>query len=303
MSSQLAIFSHVAIDAVRLPGSKGITEAVGGAGAYAAVGAALASTDGGDPLLVAGVGETQRLFFEKWCGDRGIASGALFRVPYSVPITLVEYRDEQNRREIPLLGLKHFEDATPLPNRVTDAQFDDVTYAFVFHDEDPEFWRQMRDWSERVGVKVGWELSLDACKSSKLAAVKDISSGCEVIFLNLEESELLLGTHDEEQISKAFSEFETTVVLHDASRPVRVWSHGEYFEVPVVRGVNAIDPTGGGNSFCGAILERLKTGDDLRAAVEYGCAVAAFVVSVRGVPVNDSENVKCIRAMRATLTQ
>lgn len=41
---------------------------------------------------------------------------------------------------------------------------------------------------------------------------------------------------------------------------------GETWEVPAVEGVEAVDPTGCGNAFCGAFLASLLAGESLRDA-------------------------------------
>lgn len=302
MKNKLGVFSHIAIDAVRWRDATEVLESIGGAGAYAAVGAALASQEEDQPILVAGVGATQRMFFEWWCSEHAVDSAGLFRIPYSVPITLVCYRAEQDRTEVPLLGLDHFVSATPLPMCVSDEILAGMSWAYVFHNEASDFWMHIDTWRKSHHVKVGWEVAKDACSPEKLTRVMDIASTCHVVFLNREEAQALLGSSDEEDVSKGLSRFATTVVLHDGPHPVRVWSREGYFEVPVSEGVKVIDPTGGGNAFCGAVLARLNTGSSLVEAVRFGCAVSAYVIGVRGAPTVDSCNRQVIFEAYAKLS-
>ena len=59
---------------------------------------------------------------------------------------------------------------------------------------------------------------------------------------------------------------------------------GETWEVPACAGVDAVDPTGCGNAFCGGFLASWRAGESLCDAGVWGCVAASFLLEVQAVP-------------------
>ncbi|GAA1733557.1 carbohydrate kinase family protein [Aeromicrobium alkaliterrae] len=57
---------------------------------------------------------------------------------------------------------------------------------------------------------------------------------------------------------------------------------GTRFDVPAIAGVEAVDPTGVGDSFRGGFLAGLAAGLDLTTCAQIGCTIAASVVETTG---------------------
>ena len=67
-------------------------------------------------------------------------------------------------------------------------------------------------------------------------------------------------------------------VLKKASQGVEVFQDDRRTLVGAVPDIDAVDPTGAGDSFAGALLSCLARGQDLIEATVWGCAVASFAI-------------------------
>lgn len=72
-------------------------------------------------------------------------------------------------------------------------------------------------------------------------------------------------------------------ILKKASQGIEIFQEGRRTLVSAVPGINAIDPTGAGDSFLGALLSALARDDDLIQATVWGCAVASFSIERFGI--------------------
>ena len=59
------------------------------------------------------------------------------------------------------------------------------------------------------------------------------------------------------------------------------WADGRSFHQPAPK-VEAVDTTGAGDTFCGALAARLRAGDDLDRAVRYGVVAGALAAMKPG---------------------
>lgn len=75
----------------------------------------------------------------------------------------------------------------------------------------------------------------------------------------------------------------STFILKKASQGVEIFQPDRRTLVSAVPGINAIDPTGAGDSFLGALLSALSREDDLIQATVWGCAVASFAIERFGI--------------------
>lgn len=296
----IAIFSHVALDVISWHDNENIKESIGGAGAYAAVGAALvnrlpvANSNKIMPVLVAGVGETQFPYFASWCLNHKISDQGLFKIPISAPITKVLYFQEQNRQETSLLGSEHFLEATPMPKHLPSNVY--ISHAYLFHDVSENYWNTFLQWKQVSKAKFVWEISSDACSPEFLDAVIQYAESCTLLLINLTEAKQLFNVNNLTEVLKLLTSLPCPVVLHDGSSGSWLMESSNCVHIGVVPGITVADPTGGGNSFSGATTACLAHGLHLVDAVRVGSAVAAYVISHDGVPDVTCSAVKWIEA-------
>ena len=75
-----------------------------------------------------------------------------------------------------------------------------------------------------------------------------------------------------------------SVFIHKrASRGVELFEDGRRTTISAVPHVDALDPTGAGDSFIGAALSALAIGCDLIQAAVWGCAAASFAIERFGI--------------------
>jgi ribokinase len=101
-------------------------------------------------------------------------------------------------------------------------------------------------------------------------------ASCDIVVPNEHEVALLGG------VDRLLASGVTTVVVTRGAAGVTVTeSAGSSWSVPAFQ-VDAVDTTGAGDAFCGALASRLAAGADLRAAVRYAAAAGALATTVAG---------------------
>jgi sugar/nucleoside kinase (ribokinase family) len=281
---KIAILSHVVIDEIDQPGEAGPVEQVGGAGAYAAVGASLVSAPG-RTLIVSGVGRADRSAVTAWATSRGIDPDGLFDVDEHSPRTRIEYFVDGDRVETPIYGLEHFDAHTPLPRHVPGSPAS-LAGTYLFHAHEAPYWDQVAQLRRAVSTPILWEISRDSCLPAHLARVRELAATIDVLSINVAEAKALL-ERDEAELPDALADLAPMVLLRAGERG-SVLIHGRTrVEVPAVP-VVAVDPTGGGNSYSGAFIAAYAETGAPAAAARAATAAAAIVVGTAGTPeVND----------------
>jgi adenosine kinase len=111
--------------------------------------------------------------------------------------------------------------------------------------------------------------------------IRDLVDGAAYLFSNDYEAALI-------QTKTGWSEDEVqqrvgTRVVTRGKDGVTVYpSDGPAVEVPAIPGVDAVDPTGVGDSFRGGFLAGVAAGLDLERSAQVGCTIAASVVETTG---------------------
>lgn len=113
----------------------------------------------------------------------------------------------------------------------------------------------------------------------------------QILSINAHEAAMLIGwtggKEDERLPRIAAAELRglgpETILIKRASQGVEVFERGRGVHVSAVPGIRAVDPTGAGDAFSGALLSVLARGCDLIAAARWGCAVASFTVEGYGI--------------------
>lgn len=103
------------------------------------------------------------------------------------------------------------------------------------------------------------------------ALVKD----CEFFFMNLNEFQTLYEgriTHEE---------YKKALFVTESSGGCSIYSQGEAWKLPA-EGVAEVDPTGAGDTFCGATLTAMAAGADATDAALEGMCLAALCVRSQG---------------------
>lgn len=295
--NRVAIVSHVVVDEVHRPGEVGSLEQIGGAGAYAAVGASL-SGPADQALIVSGVGRDDRPTIEDWARSRGIDAGGLFDVDQHSPRTRIAYFDDGERVETPVFGIEHFDAHTPLPRHIP-VPATDLAGTYLFHAHEDPYWGDVAAWRPSVTSPVLWEISRDSCEPRHLSRVRDLAATVDVLSLNLTEARELLG-RDIDELPDALADLAPVVVLRSGERGSLVIQGSTRLDVPALR-VAAIDPTGGGNSYSGAFLTVYAATGDLAVAACTAAAAAAVVVSTAGTPAVDDDARAAVSASASTL--
>lgn len=289
---RVAVLSHVVRDIVMRPGRADV-EQVGGAGAYAAVGAALASEHGDRPVLVAGTGRADLDLLREWAVVRNIDPAGLFVVGERGPTTEVVYRDDADRTETPRFGLEHFIAHTPLPEHVPDPAIDGL---YLFHNSEPDYWDAVeRHRGERHGGQVAlWEIAADACLPELLPEVVRAAGLVDALVINLLEACDLFGSTDLDAVFRSTAALAPIVLVHHGTAGSKLFTPDGVHDIGIRR-VFAIDVTGGGNSFAGAFLQGLVDGRGPVAAARLAASTAAEVVASAGAPLVTSAQRSAVR--------
>lgn len=274
-----AVLSHIVIDEVHPAEGEAHTE-VGGAGAYAAVGAALAG-EPGSSLLVSGTGSADLPELAAWCEERGIDPSGLFVVGRHGPRTRIDYRPDGEREETPVHGLDHFDAHTPLPGHIPAGT--DLAALYLFHAAEEDYWERIARHRAASAVPALWELSALAAVPELLPAVREHAALVDAISLNRTEALRLFEAGGVADAIAALREFGTLAVLRLGEEGSVVIEGARVTRVPAAP-VRVADPTGGGNSYSGAFIAALAaSGDPVRAAC-VAAAAAGVVIAGRGAP-------------------
>ncbi|WP_223693862.1 carbohydrate kinase family protein [Leifsonia poae] len=276
-----AILSHIVIDEIRTPASEEPVVEVGGAGAYAAVGASLAGSPGSS-ALVAGIGRDDQESLSAWCRDREIDPAGLFVVSEASPRTRIEYFADGERVETPVYGLEHFHAHTPLPRHIP-YEPDRIAAVYLFHAHEDAYWAEVADYRPAFGGPLLWEISSDSCLPEHLATVRERLAFVDVLSLNRTEALSLFGVATVDEVTRLLGGLGIPVLLRLGSEGSLVIDGDDVHRVSPVT-VTVADPTGGGNSYSGAFLASYASSGDLGAAASVAAAAASLVISQPGAP-------------------
>jgi sugar/nucleoside kinase (ribokinase family) len=280
-----AILSHVIIDDVEHADGSTETGHPGGAGTYAAAGAALLA-EPGQVGIVASVGATEWDALAAEFRRLGVSTDSLTSVASPTPRSLLRYFADGEREEIPRHGQDHFNAMTPLPKDISQ-EWDALQGLYVFHDSDQQFWTDIRSYTSEHPLTVLWEVSADACRPDNWEAVAVILESVDIFSINRSEALALCGTDSLPTAAARLRGTGATVLLRlgeNGSMGLR----GDETVCVLPAASVVVDPTGGGNSYSGAALvAHIESRGDLEMTVRLASSAASRIISQFGLPDTD----------------
>jgi sugar/nucleoside kinase (ribokinase family) len=282
MSTALGVLAHVVVDVLSESGQSKAREYLGGAGMYASLGLRMSSHK--RVIVSSGVGadfvDGQADFFARWELD---LVGLEVRSELT-PRTIVSYLPDGNRRESSALGDEHFTSMAPrLSNLVdTGAQFSGL---YVFRESTAPGWLDLSTFRGATGCAVLWELSALDRGPGGWGRIKNLLSGVDIVWLNVDEGEALLGSRNPAVIGGCLLGHGARVVI------LRAGSSGSYVAdssgllhiTPAPVSI-LVDPTGAGNAFSGAFLGAWIASGSIEHAGRTASAAASFIMEQFGPP-------------------
>lgn len=252
------VLSHVIIDDLRFAGGGGRRGVLGGAGSYAAAGLRLAAQPVEQVGIACGVGEDfPASKHAAWFRENDIDTAGLERRDRRTPRSSVVYRAEDARTETPAFGSEHFARMAPRADRLPPAYRDARGY-YVFQDHAAAFWRGAAALRAGTGAAVLWELHAAAAEPDCWPAVAARLAQVDLVSLNLAEGRRLCGRQDPQAIVARLLETGVGGVALRLGAAGALLARGpaECWRIPAWP-APAVDVTGAGNAFGGALLAGL----------------------------------------------
>lgn len=255
-----AVLSHVIIDDLRLAGGGERRGALGGAGSYAAAGLRLAARPAEGVGIACGVGDdfaASGAGYAAWFHDNRIDTAGLERRGRRTPRSRVVYHAEDARTETPAFGRAHFARMAPRADRLPPAYRRARGY-YVFQDHAAAIWRGVAELRDATGAVVLWELHAAAAEPECWPAVAARAAEVDLVSLNLAEGRRLCGRDDPQAIvARLLATGVGGVALRlGAAGALLARGPAECWRIPAWP-APAVDVTGAGNAFGGALLAGL----------------------------------------------
>lgn len=273
------VLSHVIIDDLRFVGGGERRGVLGGAGSYAAAGLRLAARPAERVGIACGVGEDfPASEYAAWFRENRIDAAGLEPRGRRTPRSRVVYRAEDARTETPAFGGAHFARMAPDAGRLPPAYRRGRGY-YLFQDHAAPFWRAGARLREETGGVVLWELHAAAAEPDRLPAVVARAANVDLVSLNLAEGRRLCGRREPQAIvARLLAAGVRGVALRlGAAGALLARGPAECWRVPTWP-APAVDVTGAGNAFGGALLAGLAGGGPLGSGADWpgsGCGAAA----------------------------
>jgi sugar/nucleoside kinase (ribokinase family) len=276
----LLVLARVIIDDLYFTDGSVRMAVPGGAGLYAAAGAAVWWPK---VALVAGVGIDIHAVTDSLLLDqRFILDGLAVLDPHTVRSALV-YLESGGRTETSRYGQVHFDRLETGPSDIPQALLP-AAGIYIFRDAEADFWTALSPLRPELGA-VLWELNAASAIPSQLAAIHAALPCADIFSLNLAESIGLFGDiAPDETLDRLLDAGARLVVL-------RMGALGALAATPTQRlrvrppATKVIDETGAGNSFCGGFLAAwCAQPGDIAHALRCAAAAAASTLQQAGPP-------------------
>ena len=138
------------------------------------------------------------------------------------------------------------------------------------------------------------KLSFDPNIRPEVLSIEEIRKLCapaidraDIIFPSLTEAKMFTGAESDEAGCKIWTDMGKTVVMKCGKEGCRIYNKGEVISIPTfpvedIRHVEEIDPTGAGDTFCGAFLTALLEGRSLYDSGRFANAAASLSILKKG---------------------
>jgi len=275
-------FAHLIIDDLALADGTRVYGQLGGAGTYAALGAALACDE--PVALTCGVGadleDEQRARLQAWNID---TTALTARGPYT-PRSLVNYRLDGTRTEIPLHGVEHFDAMDPATADLPPS-WTGIRGVYFFATDDARQWPELLEFAAARRAAVLWEISADSCRPEAFDRVAERLREIDLFSVNLDEARALCSADDPLTcLERLRCEGSAAIVLRRGAEGSLVANSDSVLIVDAAPVPAVVDPTGAGNCYSGAFLAAWCQGHDLRSSAALASAAAAQVLGRYGLP-------------------
>lgn len=245
----LLALSNLIVDDITFPDGRVMPRILGGAGLYAATGAAIWWPR---TALVAGVGDDLPEVSDAALPGLGLlANGLLRRSPHTIRSSLT-YRADGSRTEIPIYGPEHFETMQLSPDDIPDSLLP-AEGTYLFQPAVSPWWDAVETRRDALGT-LFWEICLDARGDTDPRDVKRLCPGLDMVSLNRAEAKQIFRRDDPER---------NAATLLNWGCQVAILRLGEEGSLVITRSARIMvrppemvvtDVTGAGNAFCGGFL-------------------------------------------------
>jgi fructokinase len=118
------------------------------------------------------------------------------------------------------------------------------------------------------------------------ATVELLAAKADVIKMNEEEANLLIGSAGGKKLQSKITEFQKTyhnqtIIITRGADGAMIWHDEQFYEHPGVK-TEAIDTVGAGDAFLATFIAGLLAGTALPQILERACTIGAFVATQRG---------------------
>lgn len=255
----------------------------GGAGIYALCGIKLWCDD---VLLVTGVGADYFAMYGEWFYRNHLSMEGLRISDDRTPCTIVQYLNDGERVETPLLGQCHYQRMEMAPE-VLKPYFLSARGIYIFRDCDKNYWQKIITYKKFSRTKVLWEIRSDAARRPKYSCVKEIAGHMDIFSINIAEARCLTGQHDICDIIAIFQTWDVPLIyLRRGSEGAVLITSDQVRSHPPAVHVTVMDTTGAGNSSSAAVLYGFSEGLSLAECAEMGNLAAVMCMAQFGVPDN-----------------
>lgn len=280
---QVLALGHVVIDDVRLADGTTLAPALGGAGAYAALGQSLVTRA---VTVLSGVGEDFPTEIRRNLARAGIDPRGLIALDPRTPRTRIQYFDDGEREETPAFGTEHFQKLDPALSMLpADVR---ASAMYVFDEINPELFGQLLELREETRAPILWEIHAAICDTAHEEAVREQAASVDAISLNRAEAIALFATDDLNECLYRLADLAPTVLLRLGASGAAVIENGTILRA-VPPGGEVVDPTGAGNASSGAFAASWAV-DGHRSDIALRKAMAASALTIRQIgppPVDD----------------
>lgn len=275
-------FAHLIIDDIEFTDGTQVTDQLGGAGTYAALGMSLASAQ--RAALTCGVGTdlppAQRAWLRSWDID---TTALVTRGPHT-PRSRIVYGADGNRTETPIHGHDHFAHMEPAVEDLP-AEWRQIQGIYFFAADDAMQWPALLQHARAQSATLLWEISASCCHRDRFGAVACRMQDVDVLSINLDEARALCGMTDAFTcLARLRSTGPAVIVLRRGSAGSLIAAGARILEVGAAPAGQVIDPTGAGNCYSGAFLAAWCETHNPRESATRAAAAAATVLEHSGVP-------------------